>query len=187
MGIRVNAEEKMTLLGPRKTKLEEWTEYGIGAYLGMECGGGATGPPCNPCPAHTLLSRSLLPQFYSSLEGKLPTHNTRITLPLATHKDKFFGLYGQEKGAGLGEGPSRASGGGPSPGSGPRWGWVVKTELGNLSQGWEPGWISLIAPLTDEEETEDEDNLVVTRAELKIRSQKLIESRSRRHKRSRRP
>lgn len=39
----------------------------------------------------------------------------------------------------------------------------------------------------DEEETEDEDNLVVTRAELKIRSQKLIESRSRRHRRSKRP
>lgn len=39
----------------------------------------------------------------------------------------------------------------------------------------------------DEEETEDEDNNVVTRAELKIRSQKLIESRSRRRRRSRRP
>ncbi|XP_019514871.1 PREDICTED: coiled-coil domain-containing protein 151 [Hipposideros armiger] len=66
-------------------------------------------------------------EFYSSLEGKLPAYNTRIALPLARPKDKFF----------------------------------------------------------DEEETEDEDD-VVTRAELKIRSQKLIESRSRRHRRSRR-
>lgn len=67
-------------------------------------------------------------EFYSSLEGKLPMYNTRIALPLASPKDKFF----------------------------------------------------------DEEETEDEDNDVVTRAELKIRSQKLIESRSRRRRRSRR-
>ncbi|XP_024895773.1 coiled-coil domain-containing protein 151 [Pteropus alecto] len=62
-------------------------------------------------------------------QGKLPTYNTRIALPLTSPKDKFF----------------------------------------------------------DEEETEDEDNDVVTRAELKIRSQKLIESRSKRRKRSRRP
>nr|KAF6400606.1 coiled-coil domain containing 151 [Rousettus aegyptiacus] len=68
-------------------------------------------------------------EFYASLEGKLPTYNTRIALPLSSPKDKFF----------------------------------------------------------DEEETEDEDNDVVTRAELKIRSQKLIESRSKRRKRSRRP
>ncbi|XP_054418010.1 outer dynein arm-docking complex subunit 3 [Pteronotus mesoamericanus] len=66
-------------------------------------------------------------EFYSSLEGKLPTYNTRITLPLASPKDKFF----------------------------------------------------------DEEETEDEDNLV-TREELKIRSQKLVESRSKRRSRTRR-
>ncbi|XP_011378626.1 coiled-coil domain-containing protein 151 isoform X2 [Pteropus vampyrus] len=71
-------------------------------------------------------------EFYASLEGKLPTYNTRIALPLTSPKDKFFGQY-------------------------------------------------------DEEETEDEDNDVVTRAELKIRSQKLIESRSKRRKRSRRP
>ncbi|XP_024601621.1 coiled-coil domain-containing protein 151 isoform X3 [Neophocaena asiaeorientalis asiaeorientalis] len=38
----------------------------------------------------------------------------------------------------------------------------------------------------DEEESEDEDNDVVTRAELKMRSQKLIESRSKRRGRSRR-
>ncbi|XP_037361774.1 outer dynein arm-docking complex subunit 3 isoform X2 [Talpa occidentalis] len=38
----------------------------------------------------------------------------------------------------------------------------------------------------DEEESEDEDNDVVTRAALKIRSQKLIESRSRKRSRSRR-
>ncbi|XP_066130016.1 outer dynein arm-docking complex subunit 3 isoform X4 [Saccopteryx bilineata] len=67
-------------------------------------------------------------EFYSSLEGKLPRYNTRITLPLAGPKDKFF----------------------------------------------------------DEEETEDEDNDVVTRAELKIRSQKLIESHSKRRSRFRR-
>lgn len=66
-------------------------------------------------------------EFYSSLEGKLPTYNTRITLPLASPKDKFF----------------------------------------------------------DEEETEDEDNDVVTRSELKVRSQKLLESRSKRRSRSR--
>ncbi|XP_057565662.1 outer dynein arm-docking complex subunit 3 isoform X1 [Hippopotamus amphibius kiboko] len=67
-------------------------------------------------------------EFYSTLEGKLPTYNTRITLPVAGHKDKFF----------------------------------------------------------DEEESEDEDNDVVTRAALKLLSQKLIESRSKRRGRSRR-
>ncbi|KAF6092758.1 coiled-coil domain containing 151 [Phyllostomus discolor] len=67
-------------------------------------------------------------EFFSSLEGRLPTYNTRITLPLAGPKDKFF----------------------------------------------------------DEEETEEEDNDVVTREELKVRSQKLIESRSKRRSRSRR-
>ncbi|XP_024412632.1 outer dynein arm-docking complex subunit 3 isoform X2 [Desmodus rotundus] len=67
-------------------------------------------------------------EFFSSLEGKLPTYNTRIALPLASPKDKFF----------------------------------------------------------DEEETEEEDYDVVTREELKIRSQKLIESRSKRRSRSRR-
>ncbi|CAD7685571.1 unnamed protein product [Nyctereutes procyonoides] len=64
-------------------------------------------------------------EFYSTLEGKLPTYNTRIALPLASLKDKFF----------------------------------------------------------DEEESEDEDNDVVTRAALKIRSQKLIESRSKKRSR----
>ncbi|XP_039106922.1 coiled-coil domain-containing protein 151 [Hyaena hyaena] len=67
-------------------------------------------------------------EFYSSLEGKLPLYNTRIALPLSSHKDKFF----------------------------------------------------------DEEESEDEDGSVVTREALKIRSQKLIESRSKRRSRSRR-
>ncbi|XP_032252062.1 coiled-coil domain-containing protein 151 [Phoca vitulina] len=65
-------------------------------------------------------------EFYSTLEGKLPVHNTRIALPLASLKDKFF----------------------------------------------------------DEEESEDEDNDVVSRAALKIRSQKLIESRSKKRSRS---
>lgn len=67
-------------------------------------------------------------EFYSTLEGKLPMYNTRIALPVAGLKDRFF----------------------------------------------------------DEEESEDEDNNVVTRAELKMRSQKLIESRSKRRGRSRR-
>uniref|UniRef100_A0A8D1BV37 Outer dynein arm docking complex subunit 3 n=2 Tax=Sus scrofa TaxID=9823 RepID=A0A8D1BV37_PIG len=66
-------------------------------------------------------------EFFSTLEGKLPSYNTRIALPLAGHKDKFF----------------------------------------------------------DEEESEEEDNEVVTRAALKMRSQKLIESRSKRRGRSR--
>ncbi|XP_011810185.1 PREDICTED: coiled-coil domain-containing protein 151 isoform X2 [Colobus angolensis palliatus] len=65
-------------------------------------------------------------EFLASLEGRLPEYNTRITLPLATPKDKFF-----------------------------------------------------------DEETEEEDNEVVTRASLKIRSQKLIES-HKKHRRSRR-
>ncbi|XP_054939416.1 outer dynein arm-docking complex subunit 3 [Physeter macrocephalus] len=67
-------------------------------------------------------------EFYSTLEGKLPMYNTRIALPVAGRKDRFFG----------------------------------------------------------EEESEDEDSDVVTRAELKMRSQKLIESRSKRRGRSRR-
>ncbi|KAJ8798223.1 hypothetical protein J1605_016856 [Eschrichtius robustus] len=66
-------------------------------------------------------------EFYSTLEGKLPMYNTRIALPVAGRKDRFF----------------------------------------------------------DEEESEDEDNDVVTRAALKMRSQKLIESRSKRRGRSR--
>ncbi|XP_011826759.1 PREDICTED: coiled-coil domain-containing protein 151 isoform X1 [Mandrillus leucophaeus] len=63
-------------------------------------------------------------EFLASLEGRLPEYNTRITLPLATPKDKFF-----------------------------------------------------------DEESEEEDNQVVTRASLKIRSQKLIES-YKKHRRS---
>ncbi|GAB5567752.1 outer dynein arm-docking complex subunit 3 isoform X1 [Prionailurus iriomotensis] len=66
-------------------------------------------------------------EFYSILEGKLPRYNTRIALPLASHKDKFF----------------------------------------------------------DEEESEDEESNVATRAALKMRSQKLIESRSKKRSRSR--
>uniref|UniRef100_A0A667H5W0 Coiled-coil domain containing 151 n=1 Tax=Lynx canadensis TaxID=61383 RepID=A0A667H5W0_LYNCA len=66
-------------------------------------------------------------EFYSILEGKLPRYNTRIALPLASHKDKFF----------------------------------------------------------DEEESEDEESNVATRAALKIRSQKLIESRRKKRSRSR--
>uniref|UniRef100_G1RPT1 Outer dynein arm docking complex subunit 3 n=1 Tax=Nomascus leucogenys TaxID=61853 RepID=G1RPT1_NOMLE len=65
-------------------------------------------------------------EFLASLEGRLPEYNTRIALPLATSKDKFF-----------------------------------------------------------DEESEEEDNEVVTRASLKIRSQKLIES-HKKHRRSRR-
>ncbi|XP_007993512.1 outer dynein arm-docking complex subunit 3 isoform X2 [Chlorocebus sabaeus] len=65
-------------------------------------------------------------EFLASLEGRLPEYNTRITLPLATPKDKFF-----------------------------------------------------------DEESEEEDKEVVTRASLKIRSQKLIES-YKKHRRSRR-
>lgn len=67
-------------------------------------------------------------EFYSNLEGKLPVHNTRITFPLASSKDKFF----------------------------------------------------------DEEETEDDDNDLVSRGDLKIRSQKLIDSRSKKRNRPRR-
>lgn len=39
-------------------------------------------------------------------------------------------------------------------------------------------------PCADEEESEDEDNDVVSRAALKIRSQKLIESRSKKRSRA---
>ncbi|XP_062966175.1 outer dynein arm-docking complex subunit 3 isoform X1 [Cynocephalus volans] len=67
-------------------------------------------------------------EFLASLEGKLPQYNTRIPLPLASPKDKFF----------------------------------------------------------DEEESEEEDSHVVTRAALKIRSQKLMETRNKRRSRSRR-
>ncbi|XP_046494004.1 outer dynein arm-docking complex subunit 3 isoform X5 [Equus quagga] len=63
-------------------------------------------------------------EFYSSLEGKLPLYNTRISLPLTRPKDKFF----------------------------------------------------------DEEESEDEDDGMVTRAALKMRSQKFIETHNRRNR-----
>ncbi|XP_037674057.1 coiled-coil domain-containing protein 151 isoform X2 [Choloepus didactylus] len=66
-------------------------------------------------------------EFYTTLEGKLPLYNTRIALPQAGPKDKFF-----------------------------------------------------------DEESQDDDNDVVTRAALKIHSQKFIESRSKKRSRSRR-
>ncbi|XP_057345866.1 outer dynein arm-docking complex subunit 3 isoform X2 [Manis pentadactyla] len=62
-------------------------------------------------------------KFYSKLEGTLPPHNTRITLPPAGLEDEFLAS-------------------------------------------------------ADEEDSEDEDNEVLTREELKRRSQKLIKSRS---------
>ncbi|CAO2635801.1 Outer dynein arm-docking complex subunit 3 [Lemmus lemmus] len=67
-------------------------------------------------------------EFLATLEGKLPLYNTRILLPVASVKDKFF----------------------------------------------------------DEEESEEEDRDVVTRAAFKLRSQKLIEARSKKRSRSRR-
>lgn len=67
-------------------------------------------------------------EFLATLEGKLPLYNTRILLPVASVKDKFF----------------------------------------------------------DEEESEDDDRDVVTRAAFKIRSQKLIEARSKKRNKSRR-
>lgn len=67
-------------------------------------------------------------EFLATLEGKLPLYNTRILLPVASVKDKFF----------------------------------------------------------DEEESEDDDRDVVTRAAFKLRSQKLIEARSKKRNRLRR-
>lgn len=58
--------------------------------------------PLPPLPHPLSPPAPFLPQFYSTLEGKLPLYNTRITLPLASLKDKFFGQYGQGKEAGLG-------------------------------------------------------------------------------------
>lgn len=108
------------------------------------------GLPCSPCPTHSLLSRSPLLQFYASLEGKLPTYNTRIALPLTSPKDKFFGQYGQYgqgKGAGLG-GPKQSI---------RRWSkaWLrVKTEVGWGGKGCAEkselrmgSWIPLSPPL----------------------------------------
>lgn len=67
-------------------------------------------------------------EFLATLEGKLPLYNTRILLPIASVKDKFF----------------------------------------------------------DEEESEEEDRDVLTRAAFKLRSQKLIEARSKKRSRPRR-
>ncbi|KAM7337935.1 hypothetical protein ACRRTK_004054 [Alexandromys fortis] len=67
-------------------------------------------------------------EFLATLEGKLPLYNTRILLPVASVKDKFF----------------------------------------------------------DEEESEEDDHDVATRAAFKLRSQKLIEARSKKRSRSRR-
>ncbi|ELK17814.1 Coiled-coil domain-containing protein 151 [Pteropus alecto] len=67
---------------------------------------------------------------------------------------------------------------------------ILKEGLEHLASKLDRVTVTGLAPdeaLPNEEETEDEDNDVVTRAELKIRSQKLIESRSKRRKRSRRP
>lgn len=92
-----------------------------------------------------------------------------------TAKDKFFGEFQQGKGrVDPGGQPSR------------RWG----------GRGWErgnpkapeggPSIPAAPRPPADEEESEDEDNDVVSRAVLKIRSQKLIESRSKKRGRPRR-
>lgn len=53
--------------------------------LSVRCGrwDGASLPPRAP-----LLPP---PQFLATLEGKLPMYNTRILLPVASVKDKFFG------------------------------------------------------------------------------------------------
>lgn len=59
-------------------------------------------------------------------------------------------------------------------------GWVGKSE-----QEWNLDPLPPHPP-PDEEETEDDDNDLVTRAELKIRSQKLIDSRSKKRNRTRR-
>ncbi|XP_051012043.1 outer dynein arm-docking complex subunit 3 isoform X2 [Acomys russatus] len=67
-------------------------------------------------------------EFLTTLEGKLPLYNTRILLPVASVKDKFF----------------------------------------------------------DEEESEEDDHELVTRAVFKLRSQKLIEARGKKRNRSRR-
>ncbi|XP_041513341.1 outer dynein arm-docking complex subunit 3 isoform X4 [Microtus oregoni] len=67
-------------------------------------------------------------EFLATLEGKLPLYNTRILLPVASVKDKFF----------------------------------------------------------DEEESEEDDLDVATRAAFKLHSQKLIEARSKKRSRSRR-
>ncbi|XP_029772962.1 coiled-coil domain-containing protein 151 [Suricata suricatta] len=66
-------------------------------------------------------------EFYSTLEGRLPRHNTRIALFPSRRRDRFF----------------------------------------------------------DEDESEDDDDSVVTREELKILSQRLIESRRKKRHRSR--
>ncbi|XP_040842289.1 outer dynein arm-docking complex subunit 3 isoform X1 [Ochotona curzoniae] len=76
-----------------------------------------------------LLRHVATQEFYATLEGKLPPYNTRVPLPLAGSKDKYF----------------------------------------------------------DEEDSEDEDSEVVTRAALKFRSQKFVETRSKKRNRSRKP
>lgn len=59
-------------------------------------------------------------------------------------------------------------------GGGKGWEWKSEPRIGTRIPS---------LPCADEEESEDEDNDVVTRAALKIRSQKLIESRSKKRSR----
>lgn len=110
------------LLGPREIKQGDWPRGCMeSGSVGMVWEGGGTGLPHSPCPTHSLLSRAPPPQFFSSLEGKLPTYNTRITLPLASPKDKFFGQYWQEQKRIWGPGdPSREKLGGRWPETGLR-------------------------------------------------------------------
>lgn len=68
--------------------------------------------------------------------------------------------------------------------TGPRCGWGGKGRGEKSGPGM--GISIPSSPDADEEESEEDDSDVVTRAALKMRSQKLIESRSKRRGRSRR-
>lgn len=85
---------------------------------------------------------------------------------------------------GPGPGPKQSGGRWPEIGIRAKVRWGIKGRVGRSEVGMEPGF-PCPPPHADEEETEDEDNDVVTRSELKVRSQKLMESRTKRRSRSR--
>lgn len=102
LGIRVHAENEGHSWA--RVKLS-WSRQSTGS--GYILGGvGRRGNRISrwPLPHSQSSLRSPPPQFYSNLEGKLPAHNTRITFPLTSPKDKFFGQCGRgEEGNGLWE------------------------------------------------------------------------------------
>lgn len=144
--------------------------------LGCILGGGGDALPCSPVHSHSSLPLPPPPVLLHP-RGKAAFLQHPHRPASCWSQGQVLRSVWAGKGGGTG-GPSRALGGSQGPDLGPRWGWEGKAESRR-------GTLIPSSPFADEEESEEEDNEVVTRAALKMRSQKLIESRSKRRGRSR--